>query len=237
MGLKDTIIEHWGTIDYQQAWDRQTLIQKAIIDKKLKRDPSIWSGPNHLIFCQHPKVFTLGRSGKESNLLINEVLLEANQIQFYKINRGGDITYHGPGQIVLYPILDMELFFTDVHKYVRKLEGIIIAVLQEYNIEAYRNPAYTGVWLSSRTNHQPKKICAIGVHMSRWVTLHGLAFNVQLDLSPFDFIVPCGIRDPGMGVTSLDQETDMPIDFGSIESRIKHYFGIEFECDFIPPYD
>jgi lipoyl(octanoyl) transferase len=230
---KNVIAEDWGEIDYKLAWDRQTDIQQTIISKKLKRDPQLWSGPYHLIFCQHPKVFTLGRSGKESNLLVNDEMLNRNGIGFYKINRGGDITFHGPGQIVVYPIIDLENFFTDVHKYVRKLEATIIRVLNEYNIDAYRNPKYTGVWLTSNQDHLPKKICAIGVHMSRWVTLHGLAFNVHTDLRPYDFIVPCGIRDPDKGVTSLHLETQLPLDLIHMQSRIKHYFAEEFECDYI----
>ncbi len=235
MNTKGVIVEDWGEVDYKSAWDRQSVLQQTIIQKKLRKDHSIWSGPYYLVFCEHKKVFTLGRSGKESNLLINESLLQSNDIDFYKINRGGDITYHGPGQIVVYPLLDMDSFFTDVHKYVRKLEAIIIAVLQEYRIDAYRNPAYTGVWLTSRQDGQPKKICAIGVHMSRWVTLHGLAFNVNTDLSPYDFIIPCGIRDPDKGVTSLHLETTQSIDMDHMRSRIKHYFAIEFECEYILP--
>ena len=235
MHTRGVIVADWGELDYQTAWDKQSSLQQSIIQKKLQRAVPVWSGPYHLVFCEHKKVFTLGRSGKESHLLINEELLKANHIDFYKINRGGDITYHGPGQIVVYPILDMEAFFTDVHRYVRKLESIIISVLHEFHIEGYRNPAYTGVWLTSRQDRRPKKICAIGVHLSRWVTLHGLAFNVRTDLSPFDFIVPCGIRDPDMGVTSLHLETDLTIDMDHIRSRIKHYFAIEFDCEYLTP--
>lgn len=231
MDKRSVIIEDWGRTDYQQAWDRQTELQKAIIAKKISKEA--YSGPYHLVFCEHHKVFTLGRSGKEANLLINPGYLKTQGIDFYKINRGGDITYHGPGQIVLYPILDMESFFTDVHKYVRKLEEIIIRTLQTYNIDAYRNPAYTGVWVTSMQDRLPKKICAIGVHMSRWVTLHGLAFNVTTDLQPFDYIVPCGIRDPEKGITSLHLETDQPIDMEHIRSMIKYYFAEEFDCQYI----
>lgn len=226
-------IEEWGLIDYKEAWDRQTLIHNQIKDNKISKLSDKQQLPSHLIFCEHNRVFTLGRSGKEQNLLVNETWLKSIGIDFYKINRGGDITYHGPGQIVMYPILDLDQFFTDVHKYVQKLEEIVIKTLADYNIKAFRNPAYTGVWLQSRVDNLPKKICALGVHMSRWITLHGIAFNIHTDLSPFDYIVPCGIRDPEKGVTSMHLETDISIDIKVIKEKMKHYFATEFECNYI----
>ncbi len=226
-------VQDWGTIDYKEAWDRQMALQQDIIHKKRNRNLFDYSGPFTLIFCEHPKVFTLGRSGKDSNLLINESLLKYNQIDFYKINRGGDITYHGPGQMVLYPILDLDYFFSDVHLYVRKLEQIVIETLKDYQIEAYRNPDFTGVWLRSRIDGRAKKICALGVHLSRWVTLHGIAFNIHTDLTPFNFIVPCGIQDPEKGVTSLHLETDVPIQMNEIKSKVQYYFASEFDCQYI----
>lgn len=223
-------IQDWGLVDYQTAWDRQTMLFQEIVQRKTGPFKTRDTGPFHLIFCQHDPVFTLGRSGKENHLLINQELLKIKGIGFYKINRGGDITYHGPGQIVMYPILDMEHFFTDVHRYIRSLENIVIRTLEGFQIEAFRNPQYTGVWVQSRIDRHPKKICAIGVHMSRWVTLHGLAFNIQTDLTPFDYIVPCGIRDPDKGVTSLHLETDLPLDLPAIQNKMAIYFEEEFQC-------
>lgn len=223
-------VRDWGLIDYQEAWDRQTGLFQEIVARKTGPSKTRNTGPFHLVFCQHYPVFTLGRSGKEDHLLIQEQQLKSKGIGFYKINRGGDITYHGPGQIVMYPILDMEHFYTDVHRYIRSLENIIIRTLQGYQLDAFRNPKYTGVWLSSRTDGRPKKICAIGVHMSRWVTLHGLAFNIMTDLTPFDYIVPCGIRDPDKGVTSLHLETDLPLDLNQIQNQMSGLFEDEFQC-------
>lgn len=230
---RSVIVSDWGLMDYQKAWDKQTMLFQEIVQRKTGPHKTTDTGPYHLIFCQHHPVFTLGRSGKEDHLLLNPEFLKSKGIDFYKINRGGDITYHGPGQLVCYPIFDMEHFFQDVHRYIRTLENIIIRTLHEFQLDAYHHPQYTGVWLTSRLDHRPKKICAIGVHMSRWVTLHGLAFNIQTDLAPFDYIVPCGIRDPDKGVTSLHLETDLPIRFNEIQSRVTHYFEEEFQCSFI----
>lgn len=230
---REVHIEDWGLIDYQLAWDKQTSIHNKIKENKISKSEVKEPMPSHLVFCEHNKVFTLGRSGKEQNLLMNTEWLKSIGIDYYKINRGGDITYHGPGQIVMYPILDLDQFFTDVHKYVRKLEEVVIKTLADYSINSFRNPAYTGVWVLSRMDNLPKKICALGVHMSRWITLHGIAFNIHTDLSPFDYIVPCGIRDPDKGVTSLHLETDAIINTEEVKERMKHYFAIEFECNYI----
>ncbi|MEP7267953.1 MAG: lipoyl(octanoyl) transferase LipB [Saprospiraceae bacterium] len=231
--LRSITIENWGLIDYKKAWDQQTSIHQEIIEKKRNKTENSFTGPGRLIFCEHEKVFTLGRSGKESNLLMNLDWLKSKGIDFYKINRGGDITYHGPGQIVLYPIIDLDYFFNDVHKYVRKLEEIVIQVIATFNIQGYRHPDFTGVWVKSRMDGHAKKICAIGVHMSRWVTLHGLAFNVHTDLTPFEYIVPCGIRDPEKGVTSLHLETELEINRHHVQALMEHHFAKEFDCKYI----
>jgi lipoyl(octanoyl) transferase len=229
---KSVVIQDWGRIAYKQAWDQQTHLHESIIQQKRdKTNP--FTGPHYLIFCEHEPVFTLGRSGKENHLLLQPERLAQRGIDFYKINRGGDITYHGPGQVVVYPILDLDLFFNDVHRFIRSLESVIIRVLADYQIEGLRNPAYTGVWVRSRQDSRPKKICALGVHMSRWVTLHGLAFNLSTDLSAFEYIIPCGIADPQLGVTSLQLETDLPFTSEEIKSKIQEYFAAEFDCHYI----
>jgi len=196
-----------GLIDYQQAWDYQTdLFNKNLQIKKQNRDlPSNEQRitNNHLIFCEHPHVYTLGKSGDEKNLLIKKEDLHAIQASFYAINRGGDITYHGPGQLVVYPVIDLENFFTDIHQYMRLLEEAVIQTLQEFQISAGRIKGLTGVWIDFE-NGAPRKICALGVKTSRWVTMHGLAFNVNTDLNYFNHIVPCGIDDKA--VTSLQKE-------------------------------
>lgn len=224
-------IQDWGVIDYKKAWDRQTELHDEIKNNKIHKQGKLLH--DKLIFCEHPSVFTLGKSGKEENLLMNTDWLKSIGIDFYKINRGGDITYHGPGQIVMYPILDLDRYFNDVHRYVRTLEEIIIKTLHDYHIDSFRNPTFTGVWLISRLDRQPKKICALGVHMSRWVTLHGIAFNVLTDLTPFDYIVPCGIKDPEKGVTSLHLETDQSIVRSEVLERVQYHFAKEFDCIYI----
>jgi lipoyl(octanoyl) transferase len=197
----------WQLIDYKTAWDQQEVLFKELVDTKLLerefevKDKTVLK--NTLIFCEHPHVYTLGKSGDAANLLLDEKgLKEANAV-FYPINRGGDITYHGPGQLVAYPIFDLEQFFTDIHRYLRTLEEAIILTLSEYGIEAGRYEGYTGVWLDA-DNYKARKICAMGVRCSRWVTMHGLAFNVNTDLNYFKNIIPCGIDDKD--VTSMERE-------------------------------
>jgi len=197
---------------YQEVWDIQTGFHKALVDKKLseRRNPEagVKETIHQMIFCEHNPVFTLGKSGSMDHLLLSEDELTGGNIEFFKINRGGDITYHGPGQITGYPILDLDYFFTDVHRYVRYLEESIILLLGKYGLKGIRIPDYTGVWLEpDDSNIQYRKICAIGVHMSRWVSMHGFAFNVNTDLTYFDKIVPCGIVDENKTVTSLAKET------------------------------
>lgn len=214
------IVQDWGLISYQEAWDKQEqlLAQKTAI--KLNRNKPDFVAEeitNHLIFCEHPHVYTLGKNGHEQNLLLDEDGLKKANATFYKINRGGDITYHGPGQIVVYPIFDLEQFFTDIHKYLRYLEEAIIRTLSEFNIQAERYEGYTGVWLDA-DSEKARKICAMGVRCSRWVTMHGLAFNINTDLSYFKHIIPCGIDDKD--VTSMQRELHQPQDIELIKSRL-----------------
>ena len=228
-----------GCIDYQKAWDYQKSLLEKVIDRKLKNrhlaiTDSKYEKPQHyLLFCHHPPVYTLGKSGSADHLLLNEKGLAAKSIDFYKINRGGDITFHGPGQIVGYPIFDLDMFFTDVHKYVRYLEEAIIRTLAEYGLEGKRIAQFTGVWLEKNAQLPNRKICAIGVHLSRWVTMHGFAFNINTDLKYFNYIVPCGIKDVDKTVTSLAQELGEKIDIKEVQTKLKFHFadlfGFEFE--------
>jgi len=214
-----------GKIDYQEAWTYQEKLFAEIIATKIQNRKLLPTEeqptPNYLLFCEHPHVYTLGKSGSENNLLINAELLKQKEATFYKINRGGDITYHGPGQLVGYPILDLDNFFTDIYKYLRFLEEAIILTLAEYGLVAGRIAGLTGVWLDYETQQNPRKICALGVKCSRWVTMHGFALNVNTDLSFFDYIVPCGITDKA--VTSLKQELGYAVPLPEVEQKVlKH---------------
>ena len=212
-----------GLIEYQQSWDYQTeLFNKNLEIKKQNRDlPTNFQLPtsNYLIFCEHPHVYTLGKSGDEKNLLIKKEDLHSIQATYYAINRGGDITYHGPGQLVVYPIIDLENFFTDIHKYMRLLEESVIQTLAEFKIASGRIKGLTGVWIDFENEKATRKICALGVKTSRWVTMHGLAFNVNVDLTYFKHIVPCGIDDKA--VTSLEKELEKSIDMAVVKSILK----------------
>ncbi len=189
---------------------------------------------NQLIFCEHKHVYTLGKSGSEDHLLISNSKREAEEIEFYKINRGGDITYHGPGQITGYPIFDLDEYFTDVHKYVRFIEECIILTLAEYGLAGIRLPKHTGVWLApNETDGRYRKICAIGVHLSRWVTMHGFAFNVNTDLDYFDHIIPCGIVDEDKTVTSLRKELAKEMNLDEVRSKLKINFAAVFNFDYL----
>lgn len=194
-----------GKINYKESWDLQEKYLKEAVDIKIQnRQANEQKKPlNHLIICEHPNVYTLGKSGDEKNLLLNGKELENKEIDYYRINRGGDITYHGPGQLVVYPIFDLEQFFTDIHKYMRYLEEAVIQTLLEYNIIGERINGLTGVWVKHK-NQEHRKICAMGVKCSRWVTMHGIGFNVNTNLSFFDNIVPCGIQNKK--VTSIQEE-------------------------------
>lgn len=220
-----------GRIDYQEAWDFQTERHQELVARKLKnRDAGKEGKPpeqqrHYLIFCEHPPVYTLGKTGSMDHLLLNEEGLKEKGFTFYKINRGGDITYHGPGQIVGYPIFDLDCFFTDVHKYVRYLEEAVMRTLLEYGIESYRENGYTGVWLPAKGHLPKRKICAIGVHLSRWVTLHGFAFNVNTRLNHFDNIIPCGIQDDDKGVTSMERELGQAVNITEVKEKLKNHFS------------
>jgi len=224
-----------GLTDYKQAWDYQEELFNGIV--KIKIDNRTAPGnqqlttSNYLIFCEHPHVYTLGNSGKQEHLLVNAQQLEEKQATYYKTNRGGDITYHGPGQIVGYPILDLDHFFTDIHKYLRFLEEMVIRTLDEYGIKAGRSAGETGVWLDAEDPLKARKICAMGVRASRWVTMHGFALNVNTDLNYFGNIIPCGIIDKA--VTSLDKELGKKVDEEEVKRKLKKHFAGLFECELI----
>lgn len=212
-----------GLIDYQQAWDYQTNLFNSILEVKsanrtaAETEQQLTS--NYLLFCEHPHVYTLGKSGNEENLLVKKEELPAIGATYFHINRGGDITYHGPGQIVGYPVLDLENFFTDIHQYMRLLEEAVIQTLAEFNIIAGRIKGLTGVWLDADDPKRARKICAMGVKTSRWVTLHGFALNVNTDLSYFDKMIPCGINDKA--VTSMQRELNTPVDMAHVKNILK----------------
>ncbi len=226
-------LQDLGNRDYKSSWEYQEELFQDIVDLKIKnrREELDLPTSNYLLFVEHPHVYTLGKSGDLENLLLNEKQLEAKGAAFYKINRGGDITYHGPGQIVGYPILDLENFFTDIHKYLRLLEESMILTLAEYGLESGRSEGETGVWLGVGTPFA-RKICAMGVRASRWVTMHGFALNVNIDLGYFDNIIPCGIR--GKGVTSLNVELGVEkVDEDEVKSKIIKHLTHLFEAEFI----
>lgn len=220
-------------VDYKEAWDRQEMyFAKTLKIKSDNRTNNTQIPTDHyLFFCEHPHVYTLGKSGKQENLLLDDDGLSDADATYYKINRGGDITYHGPGQIVGYPILDLDYFFTDIHKYLRFLEDAIINTLKKYGIESGRIPGLTGVWLDVDDASKARKICAMGVRCSRWVTMHGFAFNVNSDLNYFNNIIPCGIDDKA--VTSMEKELGHPLNFEEVKSVLKNEIAILFEMKFI----
>ena len=219
-----------GLIDYKQCWDFQEELFAEILAVKSsnRKENKTISTKNHLIFCEHPHVYTLGKSGDEKNLLVNEDYLKSRGATFHKINRGGDITYHGPGQIVGYPIIDLDNFFTDIHKYLRFLEEAVILTLKEYGLETERSPGETGVWFDVGTT-KARKICALGVKSSRWVTMHGFAFNVNSDLSYFGNIIPCGISDKS--VTSLQKELGKEVDMNEVRNKLKAHLVKLFKME------
>ena len=230
---KEVQLQDLGNKDYKETWDYQESLFKEIVDTKIKnrREDANLITQNHFLFVEHSHVYTLGKSGDISNLLVNEQQLKEKNATYYKINRGGDITYHGPGQIVGYPILDLENFFTDIHKYLRLLEEMIILTLAEYGLKAERSPGETGVWLDVGTPFA-RKICALGVRASRWVTMHGFALNVNADLGYFDNIIPCGIR--GKAVTSLNVELQQEtVDVEEVKEKLLKHFSSLFEAKVI----
>ena len=219
--MKSVFFKNLGVVDFREAWSLQERLLNSVVADKRAGVPT----KNYLIFCQHPHVYTLGKSGDKKNLLLNGSDLKKKQVDFYKINRGGDITYHGPGQLVVYPIFDLDNFFTDIHKYLRFLEDVVIRVLKNYSLVGVRVEGATGVWLKNK-NNKYVKICAMGVRASRWVTMHGLAFNVGVDLSYFNNIIPCGISNKG--VTSLELELSR----GVLMSDVEAVFRASFEAVF-----
>ncbi|MBE7628612.1 lipoyl(octanoyl) transferase LipB [Tenacibaculum piscium] len=225
---KKITVSDLGKKDYKETWEYQTkLLEETVFIKRQNRVNSTnIATPNHFLFVEHPHVYTLGKSGDLSNLLLNETQLKEKGATFYKINRGGDITYHGPGQIVGYPILDLENFFTDIHKYLRLLEEAIILTVAEYGLKAERSDGETGVWLGVGTPF-PRKICAMGIRASRWVTMHGFALNVNVNLGYFDNIIPCGIR--GKAVTSMQAELGYEVSETAVKQKILIHFQELFE--------
>lgn len=230
---KEIKLQNLGYKDYKETWDYQEMLFKEILELKIKnrRQNLNEITPNYLLMVEHPHVYTLGKSGDIKNLLVSEAELEQRQAKYYKINRGGDITYHGPGQLVGYPILDLDNFFTDIHKYLRFLEECIILTLKDYGLKAERSNGETGVWLDAGTPFA-RKICAMGVRASRWVTMHGFALNVNADLGYFDHIIPCGIE--GKAVTSLNVELGRKeIPLAEVQEKLLKYFAELFEADLV----
>ena len=233
MNQPEVELEDLGLIDYKQCWDYQTKLFDASVQLKIKNrkfPENRVSTKNHLIFCEHPHVYTLGKSGDLKNLLIDGPKRKEKNISFYKINRGGDITYHGPGQLVVYPILDLDYFFSDIHKYLRLLEESVILTLADYGVTGQRLDGFTGVWVDAE-KETPRKICAIGVKCSRWVTMHGIGFNINSNLDYFKHIVPCGIEDKS--VTSLQKEINQEIDMKELKLRFKKNFKILFGINWV----
>ena len=225
-----------GLVDYKKAWDYQELLLNQIVSEKMKnRDLPVDQQfpPKHfLLFCEHPHVYTLGKSGKQDHLLIDESQLKHSDAVFYKINRGGDITYHGPGQIVGYPILNLDFFFNDIHLYLRYLEEAVILTVLEYGIKGERIDKLTGVWLDAGSPSKARKICAFGVRCSRWVTMHGFALNVNTDISYFNNIIPCGINDKQ--VTSMHLELGFQVDAEEVKVKVKNNLSELFKMKLVP---
>ena len=227
---KKVLLKDLQQKDYQETWDYQTDLLQNTVDLKISNRKNETEKPteNHFLFVEHPHVYTLGKSGDLSNLLLNEQQLKEKRATFYKINRGGDITYHGPGQIVGYPILDLENFFTDIHKYLRLLEESIILTIAEYGLKGERSDGETGVWLDVGTPFA-RKICAMGIRTSRWVTMHGFALNVNTNLGYFDNIIPCGIR--GKAVASMESELGEKLNLEEVKKKILKHFKTLFEVE------
>ena len=232
MKNRRVLLRDLGHKDFKETWDLQEeLLSATLAIKSANRDAEEpHSTPNHFLWVEHPHVYTLGRNGNPENLLVSEKVLQERGAQYYKINRGGDITYHGPGQIVGYPILDLDNFFTDIHKYLRFLEEAVILTMAEYGLQGMRSPGETGVWLDAGTP-QARKICAMGIRASRWVTMHGFAFNINADLSYFDLMIPCGIQDKG--VTSMAKELGKPLSEEEVKRKIEKHFESLFEAELV----
>lgn len=228
---KKVMFQDLGVKDYQPTWDYQEELLKQNLDIKIhnRENPeNLKPTDNHLLFVEHPHVYTLGKSGHESNLLANENKLKEIEATYVKVNRGGDITYHGFGQVVGYPILDLENFYTDIHRYMRDLEEVIIRTIAEYGLKGERSPGETGVWFDVGKPYA-RKICALGVKASRWVTIHGFALNVNTNMKYFDYIIPCGISDKQ--VTSMQRELEKEVDYEEVKKKIKKHFVDVFGCE------
>ncbi|MBE7177216.1 MAG: lipoyl(octanoyl) transferase LipB [Mucilaginibacter polytrichastri] len=235
-------VHNWGLVDYREAWDRQEAIFSEMVAEKTARRTQVLAGdddaqktgvkttPHHLIFCEHPHVYTLGKSGKPEHLLLDEAGLERVGARYYPINRGGDITYHGPGQLVCYPILDLDEFFTDIHLYLRTLEEAVILTMADFGLKGERSAGFTGVWMEPGTPNA-RKICAMGVRCSRWVTMHGLALNVNADLRYFKNIVPCGLEITN--VTSFEAELGRPADFQLVQKILQQHISVLFGMELL----
>lgn len=230
MNKKQIIFQDLGKMPYQAAWD----YQEKLLQENVKRKSTVGGQQytvNHLLFVEHPPVYTLGKSGNMDNVLMSDDELQANNIEFFHTNRGGDITFHGPGQIVGYPILDLEKFYTDIGKYLRNIEEVIILTMAEYGIKGDRSAGETGVWIEPGVPGKERKICAIGVRCSRWITMHGFAFNVNTDLSYFNNIIPCGIVNKQ--VTSMQKELGHPLDLQEVKNKVKTNFEKVFEAELV----
>ena len=234
--MQSVIFKDLGLIDYKTAWDYQEklLQQNVAVKTALRNDPSLATKidtQHYFLFCEHQPVYTLGKSGDMKNVLMSEKELDAANIQFFKTNRGGDITFHGLQQIVGYPILDLEKIYTDIGKYLRSLEEIIIKTVAEYGIIGGRSEGETGVWINPDIKGEERKICAIGVRCSRWITMHGFALNVNTDLNYFKNIIPCGIENKQ--VTSIEKELGRKVDFEEVKEKIKENFRKVFDVEFL----
>ncbi|MDG1534422.1 MAG: lipoyl(octanoyl) transferase LipB [Schleiferiaceae bacterium] len=232
--MREVEFQDIGNVRYGAAWDFQTKLFERTVDQKLinrKTPERAEETTDHLIFVEHPPVFTLGKSGKEAHLLVDQARLQEEGIDYHPVNRGGDITYHGPGQIVGYPILDLDHYFTDIHKYLRYLEDVVIKTLAEYGLTAGRSDGETGVWLDAGTP-LARKICAMGVKASRWTTMHGFALNINTSLKHFGLIVPCGISDKQ--VTSLHLELGREVNLEEVKDHLKKHFVVQFGCTLVP---
>lgn len=229
----DVNFEDLGLVDYKEAWDYQEDLFRKNIDIKIaqRKEQTTEATINHLLFCEHPHVYTLGKSGKQIHLLLSESQMKEHNVTYYKINRGGDITYHGPGQIVAYPIFDLETyFFTDIHKYMRYLEEAVIQTLDEYGVKGGRVNGRTGVWVGVEEGKE-RKICAMGVKASRWITMHGLGFNINADLNYFNYIIPCGIEDKG--VTSLEKELGHSVEMDEVKAKLRSHIATVFNFKYV----
>ncbi|HMO60527.1 MAG TPA: lipoyl(octanoyl) transferase LipB [Ferruginibacter sp.] len=236
MYKQEVIFKDLGHIPYKQAWDYQEQLLQQAVQSKIQQAKGMETilQPHHLLLCEHPPVYTLGKSGHLENILISEADMAAQGIEFFKTNRGGDITFHGPEQVVGYPILDLEKFYTDIGRYLRELEEVIILTMGEYGLKGERSSGETGVWIDPGVKGSERKICAMGVRCSRWVTMHGFALNVNTNLGYFDNIIPCGIANKR--VTSLQQELGCNVDIVEVKEKICRNFEQVFNTRLLYGY-